>query len=216
MTNDETLFFEHDLLNALKGQEKLIRGKVDEISKNKFMTSTSEQLLDSIFPKLKVNPLVIYKDRQTIKQDETKVTISYDPSRGIFNDSVDIDGIKVKIFIPFTGDYQLWQMQPRTFKSSFPRATIQRRKGESEGNLVIEMSQPHDAPPEKFKEYLDKTLKDIDFYVDAQRKDIEKFNQRLPELLKSAIDDRRQRIEKHSGIADTLGIPLREKGNVPD
>lgn len=210
MRNYNYLFADGDLSNVLRAQEQAISKKVNEISQDQFLISTDEQLLEHLLPSFEVEPLVIYEDRKTMDQVETEVDVND------YGRQLRIAGTKVSVFIPFTGDHQLWKLKPSSWRTTFPIATIQQGRGNVPGNVVIEMAESNHAPQEKFKQSLESTLGDIRFYVDSQRNEVEGFNQKLPGLLNSAIADRRQRIEKHSGITNLLDIPLRKKDGTPD
>jgi hypothetical protein len=78
------------------------------------------------------------------------------------------------------------------------------------------MVQPADEAPEKFKAELDRELATIRFFLDAQQAQIERFNSGLEAQTRSAVRARRERIEKHTGLASLLGIPLRHRDGAPE
>jgi hypothetical protein len=83
------------------------------------------------------------------------------------------------------------------------------------GQIQIDMAQPADQQSERFKAILDEELKGIRFYVQSQRQKLEGFNAGLHSKVLAAVSARRERIQRHEGLKDILGIPLKRKEGVP-
>ena len=162
-----------------------------------------------------IEPLELYEDRMQLEQSETQVDVTGSPGRdwGFPERSgpLLVPGTQAKISIPFTGDPELWKLRPSTFRTTLPFGDVSAPRADNAGTLVLTLTKPHDMPQEGFKSDLDRLLNNIRFYVDNQRKDIETFNRDLPNQVRAAVNARRERLRKHEGLSEMLGIPLKPR-----
>lgn len=217
MGRDNLLFFEHDLDSALRAHLASIGGKVDAIPQDQFMNAQPEDVVEHIASEMTVDPLVLYEDRAEMEQKETKIDVAAWRDRNPFGDPgpIYVAGVAITVTIPFSGDRKLWTFRPNQSQTVFPHGRLSIPRGDGVGYLYIDMAQPADEPPERFKSRLDSELRSIRFYVDAQRKQIEQFNAGLHAAIRPAIDARKARVKKHQGLKDVLGIPLKRREGVP-
>jgi hypothetical protein len=217
MGREDYLFAEGDLDATLRAHQGTIGAKIDAIPRDQFMNAQPEEIVDHILSAMTVEPLVIYEDRAEMDQRETKIDVSGWRDRNPFGDRgpIHVAGVAVSVSIPFTGDSSLWKLRPNHWQSVFPRATIVSSRGENTGHVQIDMAQPTDEAPERFKARLDEEVKTIRFYVQAQKQQIEGFNAGLRAQVLAAVGARRDRIKKHEGLQDIMGIPLKRKEGVP-
>ncbi len=217
MRRDNPLFYEHDLGDTLRARLAGIGAKVDPIPQDQFMNARPEDVVEHLVSELTIDPLVIYKDHAEMEQKETKIDVASWQDRNSFGDPgpIYVPGVAVTVTIPFTGDGQLWTFRPSRWQSVFPRGRVSPARERGVGHLYIDMAQPADEPVEHFKSRLDSELQSIRFYLEAQREQIDQFNASLRAAIRSAVDARRARIEKHQGLKDALGIPSRRREGAP-
>lgn len=217
MGQEDYLFTEGDLGATLRAHERTIEAKVDAIPRDQFMNAQMEEVIDHILSAMTVEPLVIYEDRAEMDQHETKIDVSGWRGRNPFGDPgpINVSGVAVSVSIPFTGDPTLWRLKPNQWQTIFPRGKIVSISGENAGHIQIDMSQPTDEAPEKFKERLDTEIRTIRFYLQSQKQQIEGFNAGLRGQVLTAVGARRDRIKKHEGLQDIMGIPLKRKEGAP-
>jgi hypothetical protein len=167
---------------------------------------------------LTVEPLVLYEDRSEMEQREITIDVNEWRSRNPFGDRgpIYVPGIEVVVTIPYAGREEIfWGLKPNQWQMDFPRAYWLGRNANGLGQIQIRLSQPADEPQERFKSELDKELKSIRFYVEAQRTQINQFNASLASAISLAVIARRERIKKSEGINDLLGIPLKRRDGTP-
>lgn len=217
MGREDYLFCEGDLDATLRAHQASIGAKVDAIPRNQFMNSQAEEVVEHILSEMTVEPLVIYEDRAEMEQRETKIDVSGWRDRNPFGDRgpIHVAGISVSVSIPFTGDSSLWKLKPNQWQTVFPRARIAGGRGQSNGVVQIDLAQPADEPQERFKQRLDEELKTIRFYVQSQKQQVDSFNAGLRGQIVTVVNARRDRIKKHEGLEDLLGIPLKRKDGAP-
>lgn len=217
LQRDNLLFYEGDLHGTLDNKTREINEAVNAIHKDQFLSTPEQDLVDHIYAGMYIEPLTLHEDSMEMEQHEAKVDVSRDGDRNPFGDRgpIYVQGIRVVVSLPFTGDSFLWNMRPNQWQTVFPRANVRGPSGKNAGHLELIYQQPSDAPPEKIKGQLESDLKDIRFYVNAQSKQVEQFNNAAPEKIRKAVQEPRLRLEKHEGIAKMLGIPLKLRDDAP-
>jgi len=217
MHRDNPLFYEHDLDATLRGHVSAVASKVDSIPQDQFMNARPEEIVDHLVSEMTIDPLVIYEDRAEMEQTETKIDVAACRDRNPFGDPgpIYVAGVAISVTIPFSGDSSLWTFRPNQWQTVFPHGRVSPAREKGVGSLRIDMAQPSDEPAELFKSRLDSELKSIRFYVDAQRRQIDQFNAGLRGSIRPAVDARRARIQKHEGLKDVLGIPLKRREGAP-
>lgn len=217
MGREDYLFCEGDLDATLRAHQSSIAAKIDAIPRDQFMNAQPEEIIDNILSSMTVEPLVIYEDRAEMDQSETKIDVRAWRDRNPFGDRgpIFVPGVAVSVSIPFTGDSSLWKLRPNQWQSVFPNAKVANSRGENSGHVQFDMAQPTDEAPERFKARLDEELKMIRFYLQSQKQQIEDFNAGLPSQVLASVSARRTRIQKHEGLNDIMGIPLKRKDGVP-
>lgn len=203
------LFARASLSDALRAHSEAVPKRIQSISESVLRARPESELLDELVEELKIVPLEIDETGRRMTKEEVEIDVSGDPRRDIFPSGrkVLIPGIKVVVSVPFQGDHQLWHLQPSTYTTSPPRATVSTASGGSSGTLEMVFKQPADEPLENIKTALDQRLKDIRFYIANQRNDLSGYEGQLRRELASAIADRRSRLAKHDDLAQLLGIP---------
>lgn len=214
---DNLLFYEGDLHGTLDNQTRQINEKVNAIPKDQFLSTPEEDLIEHLCSQLHIEPLELHEDSMEMEQQEVQIDVSGYRDRNPFGDRgpINVHGIRIVVSIPFTGESVLWKLRPNTYQSVFPRADIREARGDTAGSVELVFEQPSDAQPEQLKNNLESELKSIRFYVDAQRNQIEGFNSSVPQNIRRAVQARQEKLEKHDGIADLLGIPLKRREGTP-
>ena len=211
MNNGNYLFYEPDLSNELSARQRSITGVVDAISKEQFLISSDHDLIAHIVADLDVEPLVLNEDAAKMTQTETEMDVSGDPSRyfRMPGNPFYIPGTRVDVDIPFTGEDWIFNCRTNPFKTEFPQGEVIR------GRLRVSISLPHDKDQIKFKETYDRELNLIRDYVSSSNSQVLEFNKSLRNLVQQAINSRRERLDRHGGIATLLEIPLAAKPGAP-
>jgi hypothetical protein len=204
------LFQVSSISEILDAHAQQCRQKVDAISKDRFLATPADDLVEFIVADMTVEPLVIYEERMTREQNEVNIDVAGWPGRYTRGTGPCwVSGIRVVVSLPYSGDPRLWDIRPNTFGSMPPFGDIRPD--------VVEMKfeSPLDEPLERIKDRLNENLRTIHQYLDWQRVAVDEFNRTLPSVARSAIEARRTRLEKHDKLALLLNIPLRHDPNAP-
>jgi hypothetical protein len=211
--DDELLFYKYDLGETLRGHISTAAKAVDSIPEREFVAATDDALVEKISRDFEICPLELLEAERTMTRDETKVDVSGHPDRNPFRDRgpIYVAGIHIVISTPFRGDPKLWGMRPNAWQSTFPRGKVRKMGGQEGGTLEIEYTKPADENNDRLKQFIDSTFKDIRFYMDNQKRQIEQELARLPRAVSEAIHRRKERLRAHDDLSDVLGIPMGEK-----
>jgi len=220
MTNNvDHLFCKFDLNAAIRAQKEKAQEKVDSIRQDQFLSSDAAVLIDHVYSELEILPLELYDDQKEMDTAETKVDVSHDPMRFIRSRSGPfyVPGLKVTVSIPYSGDPELWRCQPSTFTTAPPRGAMRKPNSDGIGYLDIIIERPSDAlDQDRLKSDLDREINEIKKYLGWINKDVEQGNQDLLRHIKQHIENRKERLKKHSIVAESFNIPLKRSPGAPD
>ena len=212
------LFADFDLSDSLRANQGKIQEQVDSIPKDQFLSTPYDDVIEHVVSQSTIDPIIIYEDRINASEPaECKIDVSGDPRRFIRDTSQPfyIAGHEISVEIPFSGDHNLLRAKTSTWSSVFPTGEI-RQGTDGKGKIVMTFRQPHDADPKQIKSNLDSNLNLIKQYVGWSKSQVDAYNQSLPELVKRAVDFRREKLGKQNSISDILGIPLKQKNGTPN
>lgn len=216
----ELLFHEYDLHSVLESNSHKARRYVDDIEEQKFINSDDSEIVEHVYSKFQVMPIDLHEDEKEMDTTETKVDVSRDWNRAIFDRGKPamIAGTKLTVSIPFTGDANLWKCRPSSFNLNPPRANVHKARGNEEaGHIEIIMHSASDAIDEAgIKQEIDNTISNIRGYLKTIRADVEAHNQSLRPHVEKCVAARRERLGKHSQLAKVLDIPLKKKPGSPN
>jgi len=141
---------------------------------------------------------------------EIKFDVRGDPARDIRDPSRPalVDGLRVVVHVPFTGEADLFGFTPSSFNWNPPAADV----GETEVKLVIEY--PADAPRDVRAE-AEGTLGRIEQWLGWVRSDADALNRELEGRARRAIQARRERVRQTYDRLQETGIPMRKRDETP-
>lgn len=216
-SKDNILFYEGDLDGTLRNHLNQIISKVDQIQKDQLLATPEDDLVQHICASIEVEPITLHEDSTEMEQLEIKIDVSGCRGRNPFHDRgpIYVAGLRVVVSIPYTGDHILWKLRPNSWQSVFPRANVRNTGRDAVGHIDIVIEQPSDEPQDRIKQQLERELDSIRFYLKSQRNQIEQFNATLPSRIRQAVQARKERVKRHEGVVDLLGIPLKRRGDAP-
>lgn len=208
-TDQTSLFARAHLSDALRAHSANIAKRVQLISESVIRARPDAEIVEELAEELQIVPLVLNRAGAKMAREEVQIDVRGDRRRDIFNQGrpILIPGIKVVVSVPFTGDKELWHLQPSSFQLSGPTGTIHPNPGSDGGEIDLAFKQPSDEPLDQIKAALDRRLNDIEFFLNSQARDLEGYGSQLRSQIASAIADRRSRLTKHDSLSSLLGIP---------
>jgi len=217
MRYTDLLFRTHDLSDFLRAREANVQEMIDEVRRDQFLATADDTLVEHMLSQLEVVPIELHEERTEMAQQESRMDVSSDRRRNPFGDPgpIYVASLRVTVTAPYTGDHELWHCRPSSWRLTGPRGRVRQPGPDGVGYLEIDVERPADFEPTEFKQRLDDTLKDVRFYLDSQRKQVEEHNRMLPNRIREAVAHRRKRLEQHAAVRKVLNIPLRQRAGVP-
>lgn len=194
----------------------VFRSYIDKISKeiqnldNEYILKTSQtELEDYYIAESKIQPLQLYTDKCYIEnQKGVSINISNDFLRDIPQGQVaTVRGTCLEIAIPYEGDSVLWAIRASEFSlSGYPEIEIK------DDRIILSISFPDDnVDSTKLKSKIDSYIKSLNQAVKNLKKDVDNYNNTVPQTIKSVIQRKFNLARSTIGAVSALGIPIKRR-----
>lgn len=205
------LFYEAELRDALEGHARSMDAEIAEAPEDHLMQADEDEWVVALVERYSVEAPQLQTDRWWMDPPaEVQVDVRYDRSRDIRDPSRPalINGIRVVVHVPFTGEADLFKFTPSTRNYNPPSAEVRR------GEVVLAVEYPADAPRDVRSE-AQGVVDKINNYLGWARTDAEQFNRGLEQRARAAIQARRNRVREAYERAQETGIPMRRPDESP-
>jgi hypothetical protein len=212
--SDDLLFSKKSLNVALRGQLASISQEMDAISKDQFQANSDEQVTEHIFSKMVISTIVIYRDQITRSEPrETKFQ-----QKSTLDETIQVPSVEMVLSIPYTGESDLWVMQPSTYTHNPPRGSVEpNRRNDQEGVLKIRLEYyQQEFQSDKVNQEIEKAITSIEQFLEWIKRDIEAHNKQLKNEISRLVSHRRERLGTIQEVAKTLNIPIKKREGAPD
>jgi hypothetical protein len=206
----ELLFRKYDLRGTLEQHKNKARGIIASSSRSRIEGPAGESLITELEKDYRVAPLVLLEDQIGVESEETKVDVSDDPMRAVFDRSRPclIAGQRLRYIVPFQGDAMLWNCKPSTFNLNPPRGVIEGSE------LILEFEVPNDKVS-RTRQYFDDEWASVKQYIGYGAADVDAHNQNLEKTLRDALIRRREQSNQTEQQIENLGLPVRKRAAAP-
>lgn len=206
--NDHTYLFAGNELSAvMAAHERKVYQEIDKIVGDELLKTSPSDLAEYFVSEFAIVVPVLDEASITVSEEESDVDVSRDPMRAIWDRSrpVYIKGTKLTLHVPFEGDPGLFNCAPsQRYMGSAPSGTV------SDGRLDIAVTVlDHDEADLKAR--VEREMKMIRDYLSWMSADADRFNEALPEKVRTHIDARRDKLLKDRGLAASLGYKLKTR-----
>jgi len=201
------LFNDYDLMLVLENQKAKISEAVSKISKDVLSDGNLEEIESTVLEDVAVSPIVLKVDETNVDQEETKIDVSQDFRRAIFDRSSPfyIDGTKVIYYLPFEGDSKLFKCRPNQFNLNPPRVNKI-----TKNELILEFNVT-DGNISGTRLAFDKILGDLKQWKGWINEQVKHFNENIKADISSKIKSRRQIVNEGKQQINNLGFKVRQK-----
>jgi hypothetical protein len=210
------LFSGNDLFSYLQVELQRARGTVDSIPENQFTHSPDEEIFQHVFSQLHKEPVEIREDLMERESEEVEVYVN----ASIYRDySGHVPGLRITIIVPYIGNPYLLQCKPISRTSMPPRAQLSSSRHDAfDGSLKLVFERPSDSlgDGQEIKQSINREIENIKKYLGFVRNDLEQYDLKLEGTIRQAIEQRRERLEKHGEVFEALDIPLKRDVSAPD
>lgn len=173
---------------------------IRRIAADRILSTPVEDLVDELSGEYVVNPIELLHDqRSTPGVRDTPVLVEG------FDRMIEVDGSRVEMHVPFDGDKELFGMQPSQFSINPPRVEVR-------GTILVaayEGRSPLAAAAAGAS--LERQISDVEQWLGWQRASIEAFNAGLRDLLRRAIEARREKVLGDRQLEAFLNVPVQTR-----
>ncbi len=209
------LFSDPDLRSFLEQQKKAFAFEIGDLDRNYLLNVNEEKLIQTMYEKYSVKPLILHLDKKTLSTSETDVQVGRQVGvdryryRRIRGEPIYRKTLVITILIPFEGNNQLPSYQPSTFTFNPPR-------GEVRGNnIILKYMVPPDIREEELQAEIKRDCDAITELAGYAQKDIMKYNDSLIPFIKMEVQSRKSKLLKDLKLVESLNIPFHKHEHVP-
>ena len=206
MIDREILFSNASWHDVERKQLQEMRDHVDAMEANRFLNTSVDDLVVYLEQKFQIEVPSLVTDEIVVDQTEARIDVSQDRQRMIFDRSrpFHIIGTKLLIEIPFTGEAEVFKIQPTTYSLSPPRAHVN-------GNLLIFSIMGSNLEEERVRNEINRTINDIQTHLETLRGNVTGLTRQIPAQARSSIESRRQKLLADRRLVSNLGFKMKER-----
>jgi hypothetical protein len=205
------IFAEEHLGPWLEGHVALMEDAVKGEPKSRLLNVNESEYVEYLVQEYRVEPLVFHWDGCYVTDREEQIPAERFPN-AFFLDAdpgTMYPRQVVTYHIPFSGERDLLRLRPSA------------RIGWSGNIMVTSGSVSFDVinfrdDPEEIKREADSFMSSMRAQADYVCREVDKYNEELPQMVLAAVRARKQEHLKHSNILESLGVPIRRSERTPD
>lgn len=208
MPRDDLLFCKVDWFSVEHHQTAEVQREIEAYQPDRLLNTSPEDLQKYFVEKYSLDIPSLDVDEIVADEREHDVDVSNRFEYGGYDGRGRqyVKGTAIEITIPFSGDRGFFGVQPTTYTSNPPRATV------GHAHLTLEISDVQ-VSAEQVRSSVDKTINDIEYYLGNLRKTADAFNSALPGKVQTAIEARRQKLLANRSLVSSLGFKLKERAD---
>lgn len=193
----DLLFNSGHLEAALDEQQSKVFAKVRKIDADRVLSTPVEDLVDEIFNEFVVNPIEVDLDARSSPgvKDAPMQVEGYDRV-------ITVEGSRVELHLPFNGDSDLFKLRPSQFTMNPPRLEVRGKV------LVAAFEGRSPLNKEAARASLERQVSDVEQWISWQRPSIDRFNDELEGLARTAIETRRAKVLNDRELESFLDVPV--------
>jgi hypothetical protein len=208
MSNSNLLFNGNDLQDRLRQGQEGARQAVEDIPRDQFLISSDRDITQNVAANWRLEPLVLHWDQREMEDKEINLLVR-DYGREVY-----VPGTQITVTVPFTGTGWLWTCRTNPSDTMPPVGSIHSHTNVS-GVLSIETALPHNASPERFKQWYENASRTLARWVNWSSAQVDAYNASIEDYIATAVAIRRGRLKAHSNLSQILDIPLKSRPGAP-
>lgn len=206
------LFNNVSILDVLPDQLRQVKKKVQELEANYLLNASEDDLIASLADEFTLDFPVLNEEGIHTDHGEQQVDVSRDPMRMIMDRSRPfyIPGTRLTVIVPFTGDGNLFAIQPqmRTFSLGGSKAEL------GNGEIRFTYSGPN-LNGSAIRRDFDQEISQIKQNLGHLKAAIDQHNAALPGNIRQEIQQRKNKLLTDAEMARSIGFPIQKRDGVP-
>lgn len=204
-------FRDIDLGTALSSKKKKLEAKVDSFSNEEILANSLELLASNLYEEFYIEPVSIHEEefsKRTIKQ--CKVQRAADPffrySYG--KEYVELDGVIMTFYFPFTGDADLFKCRASTFSlSPYPEISINGNYLSLQYEYILSELQSESAK-ENVEHRTEHDIKEIKNGISYANDEVKNYNATLNSFAVDCLVKKQNKVQAFFTIASVFEVPV--------
>lgn len=202
----DLLFYRKYLSDALRAQGQKMLDEINSLDENQILNTSEEDLCNYFVKKYEVEALKIDESQIQTDYGDAEIDVS---RRWDYDYTGYVTGTRITYYIPFTGDRNLFELQPSHFNLNPPRADVRN----SEIVMIYERTT---SEATQIKGEFKSELTRLKNYLKWVEQDVTQFNSSIRETASQGIKVRREKILRDRDLVESIGFPLRSRNDTPD
>ena len=206
MRDREYLFSKVSWHDVERHQLQEMRKAIEAMDGNRLLNTSADDLATHFEKQFQIEIPSLLTDEIVVDQRETKIDVSRDQNRMIFDRSraFHITGTEVEVEIPFTGEAVTFKIQPTSYTMSPPQAEVR-------GNTLVLHIAGTNLNADGVRTDIDRTLVEIQSHLSTLRGNAEGLRTQLPNQARAAVESRRQKLLADRNLVGGLGFKMKER-----
>ena len=206
-------FNDWDLAIVLGAKKQEMVEKIDAFKNEEIMANDLEILASNLYEEFRVEPVEIMDEefnKRHIKQAKIKKWIEpfYRDSYG--KEYVEVDGIVMIFYFPFTGEEDLFKYRASTFSwGPYPNISISQGFVSLKYEYSLKEMQGERAKDSALKK-LEHDIKDIRDGISYANKDVESYNASLQKQALHFLEEKKKKVESFFSVANMFEVPVKK------
>ena len=204
------LFSNSDLGSVLANQERALSQEISNLSEDRVLRNSPEELCEYFADKYKVEPVEIDEAGIQVDYGDAQIEVSHRFDYAVFNQGrpAYVSGTRVTFFVPFSGDPNLFKCRPSRWSTYIPQGTV---RG---SDLVLTFDRTSSDVSNIGSEF-DRDKRIVADFLQWIADDVEKFNSSLRQKVSQQLSARREKLVSDRGVIESLGFPLKRRSGAP-
>jgi hypothetical protein len=206
-------FRDGDTFSTFRHLIENVTGEINALDNEYVLKASPTELEQHFVEKVLIDPLVLHSDERYIKdQTGTQIDVSHHFDRFVIpGERAIVKGTKLDIAIPFEGDSMLWRISASTFSmSGYPDIEIRSNE------IIFTVSFPDDsAVPDKLRADIERYIESLVDAVGYLKNDVDNHNKSAPNIIRQALERKRNLAQSAVGAVAALGIPIKKRATEP-
>jgi hypothetical protein len=207
MARGNHLFCDVDYFRLQDAQRRAMQAELASMDGNRLLNTNGDDLVAYFVGKFGIEVPQLLEDKMSVDQREAQRDVSGDPRRSFFLDRagpVVVTGAEISVDIPFSGDPQMFKVQPSTSNSRPPVGFVN-------DNTLTFRCWGDNLTSEGIQRQFAGWLSDVKQWLEWQRNSFRDFNAALEREARQAFERRRQQLLANHNLVACLGIPLKPR-----
>lgn len=201
-------FAGRELRDYLAEKQAAIRGEVIQEDEDYLLNVGESEYVDRMVESQTIELPQLFPENWTVDQTERDVPASAFPPGTDVRHGMSYRCVVYLFHIPYAGDVRFFEMQPSTRTGWSPNIRLE---PDIIGLELVEFSRD----PEHLREEAEEARDSLVQWLSWSRRDLQAFNDALPEYVREVVRGRKNEILRRRGVAEAIGVPIRRKSNLP-